>query len=118
MCTIIAGYFAKENHYKTLENKLESAGFKDSDYTVYLNDSSENYLVSVKTNDETEINTAKNIFSENNAIRNYQFEGIDSDTSYENLKALIKERSKAEIPQKPHSHFKTNAEGIDSQVGF
>ena len=47
MSNTVAGYFNRQNDYKKIERDLEGAGFSRTVYTVFLNEDSDRYLVSV-----------------------------------------------------------------------
>ncbi len=117
MSNTVAGYFNKQNDYKKIESDLEGAGFSRTDYTVFLNEDSDRYLVSVLVKDDVEIDNVKAIFKNNGVTNDYFFEGL-SKPAYEDLKNLIEERAKAEIANTPELNIKTTSDGIDSEVNF
>lgn len=117
MSNILAGLFAHHSDYKKLEADLESSGFENSEYIVYLNAEHNNsqYLASVAVKDNNQIDNAKNIFSQNAALKTYLFEnmGIDQ-ANYDNIKKFIKARNRAEIHNSPDVRIKASSNGMDS----
>ncbi len=117
MSNIVAGYFNKENDYKKVESDLQGAGFSSSDYTVFLNNDADRYLVSVETHDDVAIENTEAIFQNNGATNYYLFEGL-SKPSFEDLKTQIEERAKTEIFEAPDVDVNSSSDGIDSEVNF
>ncbi|WP_121462034.1 hypothetical protein [Chryseobacterium defluvii] len=121
MSNILAGLFAHHSDYKKLEADLESSGFRNSDYIVYLDESHHNsqYLASVSVKDQSQTENAKDVFSQNAALKTYLFEnmGIDQ-ANYHSIRRFIDARSKAEIHDSPDVRIKASSNGIDSEVKF
>jgi hypothetical protein len=122
MSNILAGLFEHRSDYKKLETDLESSGFGNSDYIVYLNDTIHNgsqYLASVVVKDNGQIDDAKTIFTQNSVLKTYLFENMGIEQAhYNNLKKYIDARSKAEIHNCPDVKIKASSNGIDSEVKF
>ncbi|SDQ04444.1 hypothetical protein SAMN05421664_0101 [Chryseobacterium soldanellicola] len=122
MSNILAGLFEHRSDYKKLETDLESSGFGNSDYIVYLNDTTHNgsqYLASVVVKDNGQIDDAKTIFTQNSVLKTYLFENMGIEQAhYNNLKKYIDARSKAEIHNSPDVKIKASSNGIDSEVKF
>ena len=122
MSNILAGLFEHHSDYKKLETDLESFGFDNSDYIVYLNETTHNgsqYLASVVVKDNGQIDNAKNIFSQNSVLKTYLFENMGIEQAhYNNLKKYIDARSKAGIHNSPDVKIKASSNGIDSEVKF
>lgn len=121
MTKILTGVFERHSDYKRLENELETSGFENSDYIVYLTEERNNsqYMASVEIKDNEQAETAKNIFGQNSVLKTYLFENMSIDqASYSNLKKYIDVRSKAEIHNSPDVRKKAQHNGIDSEVKF
>ncbi|MCW3162795.1 hypothetical protein [Chryseobacterium oryctis] len=117
MSNILAGLFEHRSDYKKLETDLENSGFQSSDYIIYIqnNDSSPHYLASVSATNNEKIDSVKNIFSQNSALKIFLFENMSFEqTSYQQLKNYIDARSKAEIQNSPDLKIKVSNIGIDS----
>lgn len=121
MTKILAGLFQSHSDYKKLETDLESSGFGNSDYIVYLEDHphSSQYLASVAVNDLDQTDNAKSIFNNNAVLKTYLFENMGIEQAdYHNLKKYIDARNKAEIHNSPDVKIKGSSHGIDSEVKF
>lgn len=121
MTNILAGLFEHHSDYKRLENDLETSGFENSDYIVYLMEGHNHsqYMASVEIKDNDQAETAKNIFNQNSVAKTYLFENMTiSQASYANVKKYIDARSKAEIHNSPDVKKKTQHSGMDSEVKF
>lgn len=118
MANIVAGYFTEAQNHNDLEYDLESAGFSDEDYTVYLNEGSPNYLVSVITNYEVERDNAQVIFNEHHANKTYFFENLDRNISYNDLKKLIEIKAKTQIQDAPNLKQKDTSTGMNDEIIF
>lgn len=117
MSNILAGLFEHHSDYKKLEADLENIGFDSSDYIVYLDEHHTNaqYLASVSVKDNDQADSAKNIFSQNSALKTYLFENMSLEQAhYQKLKSYIDARSKAEIHNSPDVRIKGSSNGMDS----
>ncbi|WP_449387747.1 hypothetical protein [Chryseobacterium lineare] len=119
MSNILAGLFEPHSDYKKLEADLESSGFQNSDYIVYLNDENHSpYMVSVAVKDH-QIDSARNVFSQNTVLKTYLFENMDlKQANYTDIKNYINVRNKAEIHNSPDVRIKGSTSGMDSEVKF
>ncbi len=121
MSNILAGLFEHHSDYKKLEADLESSGFENSDYIVYLNDGDNHsqYMVSVAVKDNNQIDDAHDIFNKNTVLKTYHFEnmGIEQ-ANYMNIKRFIDARNKAEIHNSPDVRIKGSTNGMDSEIKF
>lgn len=119
MSSILAGLFERHSDYKRLENELETSGFDNSDYIVYLTEDHHHsqYMASVQIKDNDQLTTAQNIFHQNSVVKTYLFENMSIDqASYSNVKKFIDVRSKAEIHSSPDVKIKMQHDGINSEV--
>lgn len=119
MSKILSGVFQSQNDYKKLETDLESSGFGNSDYIVYVNDSPNNhqYLASVAVHDNNQVDHAKNIFKQNAVVKTYLFDDMTiQQADYNSIKKFIDAKSKAEIHNSPDIKIKRLTDGIDSEV--
>lgn len=120
MSNILAGLFEPHSDYKKLEADLESSGFENSDYIVYLNEENHYspYIVSVAVK-ESQIDNAKNVFNQNTALKTYLFENMSlEEANYKDIKNYINVRNKAEIHNSPDVKIKGATSGMDSEVKF
>lgn len=121
MSSILAGLFERHSDYKRLENELETSGFKNSDYIVYITEDHHHsqYMASVEIKDNEQAQNAKNIFYQNSVLKTYVFENMSiSEASYNTVKKYIDVRSKAEIHNSPDVKRKSQHTGMDSEVKF
>lgn len=122
MSNILAGLFEPHSDYKKLESDLENSGFANSDYVIYLNNDASNnsqYLASVTVKDNSQIENARNIFTQNAALKAYLFEGMSvKETNYDTIKKYIDARNRAEIHNSPDVKIKTSSDGMNSEVKF
>lgn len=120
MSNILAGLFEHHSDYKKLETDLESSGFENSDYVVYLNEEGDSqYMASVSVKDHEYADKAKNIFSQNSVKKTYLFENMNiQNESYGSLKKYIDARNRAEIHNSLDVKIKGSTNGMDSEVKF
>lgn len=121
MSNILAGLFEHHSDYKKLETDLESSGFENSDYIVYLNeeDHQSQYMASVSVKDHEYADKAKNIFTQNSVKKTYLFENMNiKEESYGSIKKYIDARNRAEIHNSPDVKIKGSTNGMDSEVKF
>ena len=121
MSNILAGLFEHHSDYKKIEADLESSGFENSDYIVYINDGNNHsqYMVSVAVKDNDQIDNAHNIFDQNTVLKTYLFENMNIEqANYMNIKRFIDARNKAEIHDSPNVKIKISTTGMDSEVKF
>ncbi|WBV56894.1 hypothetical protein PFY10_00375 [Chryseobacterium daecheongense] len=120
MTKILAGLFQSHSDYKKLETDLESSGFGDSDYIVYLNEhQNSQYLASVAVKDTDQADNARNVFNKNAVVKTYLFENMGIEQAdYHNIKRYIDARNKAEIHNSPDVKIKGSSNGMDSEVKF
>ncbi|MDQ0594587.1 arginyl-tRNA--protein-N-Asp/Glu arginylyltransferase [Chryseobacterium ginsenosidimutans] len=122
MSNILAGLFELNSDYKKLEADLESSGFENSDYIVYLNNGNHKnaqYLASVSVKDNNQADNAKNVFNQNAVLKTFSFENMSIEQAqYDNLKKYIDARCKAEIHNSPDVRIKGSTAGMDSEVRF
>lgn len=119
MSSILTGIFTSNSDYKRLENELETAGFDSNTYIVYLEDGNNHsqYMASVETNNELQIDTVKNIFNLNSVLKTFTFQNMSiSEAKYEDLKKHISVTCKSEIHSSPNLKKKILHTGIDSEV--
>ncbi|WP_312992493.1 hypothetical protein [Chryseobacterium flavum] len=121
MSNILAGQFDHHSDYKKLENDLENSGFQNSDYIIYLNSENHNsqYLVSIAVKNNSEIDTARSIFTQYSVLRTYLFENMSIDqANYDTIKKYIDARNRAEIHNSPDIKIRTSSDGMNSEVKF
>ncbi len=119
MSSILAGIFELHSDYKRLEQELETFGFKDSDYIVYLTENHHHskYMASVEVKDNEQTKATQNIFHQNSVVKTYLFENMNiHQATYSNIKKYIDARSKAEIHSSPDVRIKMQHDGINSEV--
>ncbi|WP_374459535.1 hypothetical protein [Chryseobacterium taeanense] len=119
MSNVLAGLFEPHSDYKKLEADLESSGFQNSDYIVYLNEENHSpYIVSVAVKDH-EIDSARSILDKNTALKTYLIENMNLEqANYTYIKNYIHVRNKAEIHNSPDVRIKGSTSGMDSEVKF
>ena len=95
MTYTIVGLFASQNQSKAISQGLESNGFKDSDYIVYVTDekkvekksiwaklfteeaaATDSLIVSVAINNSQEAEKAKKVFAENKVVNTYELDNL------------------------------------------
>ena len=98
MASIITGLFKNQSQSKAIAQDLESKGFQDSDYIIYLHDEKiskevktsiwqsffkdktkledESLVVSVKVKSPEQIEIVNEVFTKNNSIHQNYFENI------------------------------------------
>ena len=99
MTYTIVGLFASQNQSKAISLGLESNGFKDSDYIVYVTDekkvekksiwdklftedtheeaaATDSLIVSVAINNSQEAEKAKKVFAENKVVNTYELDNL------------------------------------------
>lgn len=99
MTYTIVGLFASQNQSKAISQSLESNGFKDSDYIVYVTDEkkvekksiwakiftedaheaaavTDSLIVSVAINNKQEAELVKKIFTENKVVNIYELDNL------------------------------------------
>jgi CRISPR/Cas system-associated exonuclease Cas4 (RecB family) len=121
MSSILAGLFERHSDYKRLENELETSGFENSDYIVYLTEDhhQSQYMASVEIKDNEQAQKAHHVFHQNSVLKTYIFENMNiGQASYSNVKKYIDARSKAEIHNSPDVKKKSQHSGMDSEVKF
>lgn len=119
MPNILVGIFERHGDYKRLENELESSGFENSDYIVYLMEDHQNsqYMASVEIRDHEKESIAKSIFQNNSVLKTYLFDNMSiAQASYSTVKKYIDARSKAEIHHSPDVRIKVQHDGMNSEV--
>ena len=143
MTYTIVGLFASQNQSKTVSQSLESNGFKDSDYIVYVTDEkkaekksiweklftidaheeaavTDSLIVSVAINNKEEAELAKKIFTENNVVNIYELDNVafEEAKNLDYVKKVVALKAKMLIYAMPeiktsHSEIST---GINSEV--
>lgn len=119
MKNITTGLFENKSDYKKLEHDLESSGFNNSNYIIYLPNESDHgqYMISVEVNQHYQNDTLRDVFNENYVLKTFLFENMSlNEASYSNLKKLISARSKAEIHESLILKKKILHNTIDSEV--
>lgn len=122
MTTIIIGLFPTQKEAKNLATDLEKANFLNEDYIIYLNqveEQKENFwnrlfggrtpqintndidklIVSVSIKSQDQLDAAKKVFSENNAVHIYEFDDVTlkEAQSLDYLKTKVALRAKSEV---------------------
>lgn len=142
MTTIITGLFHSQSQSGKISHDLESAGFRDSDYIMYLHDKTisrdvktslwqyffkerreledDSLVISVRVKNQESIDKVTKIFNDNfvlhqNLINNIRFEDAKS---LEYLKRVVSLRAKASIFSVPEIRFRKGSKGISSDVAF
>jgi hypothetical protein len=118
MKNLITGSFSTTQDYKLIENSLLDSGVKNEDFTIYLNDNSDNYFVSVDVKNDAEKIAAQEIFTSYNVSNTYYFEGVSEKHTYQTLKELIGKVAKAEITHAKSINIKGGSEGMTDEVVF
>lgn len=142
MASIITGLFKNQSQSKAIAQDLESKGFQDSDYIIYLHDEKiskevktsiwqsffkdktkledESLVVSVKVKSPEQIEIVNEVFTKNNSIHQNYFENIkfrDAKSLYY-LKRIVSLRAKSEIYNSPNMKHRESLTGINSEVLF
>ena len=121
MASIITGSFESQKQAPAIAGDLESAGFSDSDFIIYLHDEritkeiktslwqyffkdktkleDDSLVVSVKVKDATQIESVKEVFKKNHSIHQNYFENIKFKNAHslEFLKKIVSLRARAAI---------------------
>lgn len=142
MTSIITGLFESQSQSRKISEDLEHAGFKDSNYIMYLHDhkvpkevktsiwnyffgdhtvvEEEHLVISVKVKTPEQIESVNKIWSENGVIQQNYYENVKfgAAKSLDCLKRLVALRAKAQIYQAPEIKIHENPEGINSEVVF
>lgn len=142
MASIITGLFESQQQSRKIANDLENAGFKDSDYILYLHDDhinkevktsiwqyffkdktkleDDSLVISVKVKNPDQLEQVKTIFSNHQSIHQNFFENIKfrEARSLEYLKKIVAIRAKAEIYTPPKISHHEQSDGINSEVSF
>ena len=142
MASIITGLFKNQSQSKAIAQNLESKGFQDSDYIIYLHDEKiskevktsiwqsffkdktkledESLVVSVKVKSPEQIEIVNEVFTKNNSIHQNYFENIKfrDAKSLHYLKRIVSLRAKSEIYNSPNMKHRESLTGINSEVLF
>lgn len=142
MASIITGLFKNQSQSKAIAQDLESKGFQDSDYIIYLHDEKiskevktsiwqsffkdktkledESLVVSVKVKSPEQIEIVNEVFTKNNSIHQNYFENIKfrDAKSLNYLKRIVSLRAKSEIYNSPNMKHRESLTGINSEVLF
>lgn len=119
MSNILIGIFRNQPNYKQIELDLESNGFSDNRYIVYLDgESNEQYLVGTEVNDDVETAKAELVYHQNNMAKKYLLYNMDINeaTNYEEVKKRLRILANAEIQQAAGINIKSGSSGINSEV--
>ena len=126
MTSIIIGLFPTQKDAKNLASDLETFGFANEDYIVYINRESEKeenfwerlfgsrtpkfihnemdrLITSVAIKNENQLKIAKEIFANHDAVHVYELSDIDINEakSLDYLKKIVSTRAKAEVYTMP-----------------
>ena len=142
MATIITGLFKSQNQSTKISDDLESAGFQDSNFIMYLHErpvskeiktsiwqsffkdniqlEDDSLVVSVKIQKPLEKEIAGKIFNKNEAvhqnfIENVKFKDVHS-LNY--LRRIVSLRAKAAIYSSPEIRHRGAKSGINAEVFF
>ena len=141
MASIITGLFKSQSQSKAIAQDLESAGFQDSDFIIYLHDEKvtkeiktsiwqyffkdktkledDSLVVSVKVKTPEQIAMAKKVLSNNGCIHQNYFENIKfTDLTLDYLKRIVSLRAKAAIYKSPQVNYRGQSTGINAEVLF
>ncbi len=142
MTSIITGLFKSQKQSREIAEDLESAGFPDSDFIIYLHDEKitkeiktniwqyffkdntkledESLVVSVKVKTSEQTSLVKEIFSNNHSVHQNFYENIKfrEAHSLQNLKRIVSLRAKAEIYDSPRINRRQQSDGMNSEVLF
>ncbi|WP_234110417.1 MULTISPECIES: hypothetical protein [Chryseobacterium] len=142
MASIITGLFKSQDQSRKISEDLAHAGFKDSDFILYLHDhkipkevktsvwnyffgdhtevEEEHLVISVKVKTPEQIESVAKIWSENGVIQQNYYENVkfEAAKSLDCLKRLVALRARAQIYQSPEIKIHENSEGISSEVTF
>lgn len=142
MASIITGLFNNQSQSKAIAQDLESKGFQDSDYIIYLHDETiskevktsiwqsffkdktkledESLVVSVKVKSPDQIENVKEVFTKNNSVHQNYFENIKfrDAKSLQYLKRIVSLRAKSEIYNSPNVNYRASLTGMNSEVLF
>ena len=142
MASIITGLFKSQSQSQKISEDLERAGFRNSDYIVYLTDEGiskevktsvwqsffrdnrkledDSLVVSVKVRGPSSTEIVKEIFAENGSVHQNYFENLkfEDAKSLQYLKRIASLRAKAEIYSSPEIRKRGESRGINSEVFF
>lgn len=142
MASIITGSFESQSQSKEISQDLENAGFKDSDYIIYLHDEritkeiktsiwqylfkdktkldDDSLVVSVKVKGPEEIEKVNEVFSKNKSVHQNYIEHIkfDNAKSLDYLRRIVSLRAKAEIYNSPNITYRGQSSGMNAEVLF
>ena len=141
MASIITGLFKSQSQSKAIAQDLESAGFQDSDFIIYLHDEKvtkeiktsiwqyffkdktkledDSLVVSVKVKTPEQIAMAKKVLANNGCIHQNYFENIKfTDLTLDYLKRIVSLRAKAAIYKSPQVNYRGQSTGINAEVLF
>ena len=142
MASIITGLFKSQSQSQKISDDLERAGFRNSDYIVYLTDAGiskevktslwesffndnrilddDSLVVSVKVRSPVSTEIARDIFRQNESIHQNYFENMrfEDAKSLEYLKRIASLRAKSEIFSSPEIQTRKTSRGINSEVFF
>ena len=142
MASITTGLFKSQSQSKKISEDLENAGFKNSDYIMYLHDKpvskevktsiwqsffsdntqleDDSLVISVKIKEPKERETAAKIFLENDSIHQNYIENIKfkDAQSLQYLKRIVALRAKSSIQSSAEIRHKGATRGINSEVFF
>ena len=142
MASIITVLFNNQSQSKAIAQDLESKGFQDSDYIIYLHDETiskevktsiwqsffkdktkledESLVVSVKVKSPDQIENVKEVFTKNNSVHQNYFENIKfrDAKSLQYLKRIVSLRAKSEIYNSPNVNYRASLTGMNSEVLF
>lgn len=142
MATIITGLFKSQKQSAKISEDLDKAGFKDSDFIMYLHEKpvskeikttiwqsffkdniqleDDSLVVSVKISDPEERVLASQILSQNEAIHQNIIENIKfrDAQSLNYLKRIVSLRAKSSIYSSPEIRHRGTKSGMNSEVYF
>lgn len=142
MASIITGLFKSQSQSPQISAGLERAGFKDSEFIMYLHErripkevktsiwnyffrdntqvEEENLVVSVKVKTPEQVENVYKVWSENDVIQQNYYENVkfEAAKSLEYLKRIVALRARAQVYQTPEIRFKGKTSGINSEVAF
>jgi hypothetical protein len=118
MKNLIAGYFNNSENHKNLETSFIDSGLADEDFTIYINNTDEVFLASVKIENDAEKIAAHEIFRSHNAINSYDFEDVPEKHTYQNLKELIQKVAYSEITEAQNLLIKKSSDGMNDEIIF
>ncbi|UOE40082.1 DUF5312 domain-containing protein [Chryseobacterium suipulveris] len=142
MTSIVTGLFPSQLQAGKISQDLEDAGFRNSDYIMYLHDrgitkevktsiwqyffgdnrklEDESLVISVRVNGPVSTEIVERIFKQNDSIHQNYYENIkfEDAKSLDYLRRIASLRARAEIRSSPEIRTREQSRGINAEVAF